>query len=154
MKTMNYLLLAIMTVFFSAPDALAGVVYFKADGLSKKDSIFAHTGQDPVHRNFEGDQLSEIPPIGWWIPVSRDPSLDLVDAIIQDTLGEDHWLAVHSISIDQETIVRSGNSEWNNLQNPSLGMSSVMPLGGSGIPSPSAFLVLISGLALCKRRKQ
>lgn len=152
MKSMNYLLLAFMAVTFSTPDAIAGVLHLEVEGNREKDSIFAHTGQDPLHRNLAGDQTIDFP--FERLDTGVQPlSLDLTDAIIQNSLREIDWLRVHSISNDDGFTLRGDGTDWNTLHYPIVGSSNVLPFDGNSIPSPSALLVLISGIALCKRRK-
>jgi hypothetical protein len=153
MKSMNYLLLAIMGVSLSAPAAIAGVIHLEVVGNREKDSIYAHTGQDPLHRNLEGNQTIDVLFEGWDSSVQRLP-LDLTDAIVQNNLNEIDWLRVHSISVDRGITIRGDVIDWNTMQYPNLVNSNILPLGGNSIPTPSALLVLISGLGICKRRKQ
>ena len=153
MKSLYYLLLAIMSVCFLTPIAQAGLVVIQLDEFREKQLIFAHTGQDPVYRSLGGIYIVDVP-LERGLRIDEAPSFDLVDVIVQNALHESNWTSLQSIPNNQ---VQNFDEElylWNNPQTPILETLQITVLGGWNVPAPSALLLLLSGLAIYGRRNK
>lgn len=151
MKSLNYLLLAIMSVNLLAPTAHAGIAGFKLDGMGVRKPIFAHTGQDPVHRSLGGNSnFNESSKNRKF--VDQQPTFDLAFVIVQNTLHGLDWSTVQRSSVIPEQSYDGELFGWNGVQDPVLVSVETTPLGSNSIPAPPAFLLLLSGLVIQRRR--
>ncbi len=121
-----------------------------------KLTIFGHTGQDPVYKSITGKPGFTKPKKKTEFPRKFVNLEDMfsMDVFLLDTTG---WLHVYSpvdnmnITAWEQSLAQYGNHLYcNNLYDSQVFDTSVT--GNSSLPAPPAFLLLLAGLTVKKRR--
>ncbi len=136
---------AILALLLCSEFAGAGLIKSNAILLPKRFNITAHTGQDPVYRSLQNDNLTFID------SSVRSPFVKLIEegeisvSKLTEFSNSFDWSSEHSSmrEIEPSAHQRITNSE------PTL----YSIVGTTPIPAPPAFLLLFASITTCSRRR-